>query len=110
GFDGEGDRERGDERPPAAAEPIVVAGAAARSPHAGHAVAGRSSCCGRSSAISNQDAFEPTKMWRSGRMPGSSSSAPMGTRAIFRAWSNQGSFEPQRRQKTLKKKRDSGGL
>src|SRR4030095_1904889 len=72
--------------------------------------AGAASSCGRSSVMSYHGAFEPTKMWRCGRIPGSSSRLPMGTMATPRSGATRGRFEPHRLQKTVVKKRASGTL
>ena len=66
----------------------VVAAETDRVSQCGHDVRSRatrnqrsanSSCCGKSSVISYQSAFEPTKMCSDGRMRGSSTSVPMVT-------------------------------
>ena len=67
-------------------------------------------CCGSSSVISSHAAFEATKMCSRGRMPGSSSSAPIGTTASFRSGSMRGSLPPQTRQKDCVKRSASGIL
>ena len=62
--------------------------------------AGYSSCCGRSSVISCQSAFEPTKMCISGRTPGSSSNEPAGI-TTYSGRPVRGMLDPQTRQKTV---------
>ena len=54
----------------------------------------------RRKVISTHDAFEATKICSRGRMPGSSSSDPIGTIAMSRVRSTFGSAEPQVRQNT----------
>jgi len=60
--------------------------------------------------IASQGAFDPTKMCRIGRIPGSSSSEPIGTITMQRSRSKRGTGEPQRRQKSCPKNFASGSL
>ena len=69
-----------------------------RDSHALYALGGYSACCGKLSAIVYHGAFEATKMWYCGRMPGSSSSVPIGMMAMPRPLSMRGMLEPQVRQ------------
>jgi len=59
---------------------------------------GYSSCCGRSSVMGYQPAFEPTNMCLVGRMPGSPSRLPAGAITMPMPGSSMGATEPQMRQ------------
>ena len=61
-----------------------------------------------SSVISNQLAFEPTKMCASGRMPGSASRPPAGITAQARSRATAGAPAPQRVQNAMLNARASG--
>jgi hypothetical protein len=64
---------------------------------------GHSSNCMSSSVISYQGALDPTKMWATGRTPGSSSSVPSATPTLSGYEPNiPASGDPQRLQKYLK--------
>src|SRR5262249_29608482 len=69
----------------------------------GHWGGGASTSCGRPSVISYHGAFEPTKMLRCGRMPGSSSRLPIGMIEMPRSRARRAVCEPQRWQKTVVK-------
>ncbi len=66
--------------------------------------------CGRASVISNQGAFESTKMWLSGLTPGSVSRAPIGITTKPRLVSTLGIGEPQVVQKVWVKNFAPGTL